>query len=460
MEGRYQCSDCARVFTSRRNRTIHAFGVGHMNNHSCIDCHTVFDTPKALKRHQALHKKRPPEGVMANSSTELQAHFSTEYWLEGQDTKAALQKRPNHGFKWASPALSNDIYKLLEAELHDDKRRELEYFPTVPDPSQPRPSVVSPGNGQDESLGKSLDQTLIPEKSLGKGPDRSPYKSSDKSPGKSMDGTLDPEKSPRKRRKSSGGRLAAQQAVSVYNKRLPPVTPENRGKVYAALVIDCEMVTLEDWSSDLVSVSAIDFMTGDIVLNNLVQPTARVRDWRSRVSGVDPAILQAAKADPKTTVLEGWQDAREKLFAMADANTIWLGHALPNDLKILRIAAERVVDSQILTAQAAFGKSVAKFYRNWGLKSGCKDLMGFAIQQPRVAHDALEDALATRELIIWCLAHPRELQEWGTQARIEYEKFEELMREKQQAEALRRAEEKKKLEAVTAQMGELSVKPA
>ncbi|KAI0104745.1 ribonuclease H-like domain-containing protein [Nemania sp. FL0031] len=405
MESRFQCSDCARIFTSRRNRTIHAFGAGHMNDHTCVDCHTVFDTQKALKRHQNLHKKPHPENSMAGFNTDnlpgklgwcsyeeiselipLPVHFSTEYWLESKDLKAALQKRPNHGYQWASPALSNDIYRLLESELLDSRRRELEYFPSV---LEARPSANK------------------------------------------------------------------QQNASASNRPLPSASPQN-DKTCNALVIDCEMVGLEDGSSDLVRLSVVDFLTGNIVIDNLVQPIGRVKDWRSRVSGVDHAILQAAKKDPKTTVLQGWPEARQKLFDIADANTILLGHALPNDLKILRIAADRVVDSQIITAQAVFGKSNAKFLRSWGLKSGCKELMSIAIQQPRVAHDPLEDALATRELIIWCLTHPKELLEWGTKAKIEHEKSDLAMREKQRAEALKKAEEKKKLEDAAAKVGETS----
>ncbi|KAJ8128689.1 hypothetical protein O1611_g4945 [Lasiodiplodia mahajangana] len=358
-----------------------------MNNHSCLDCHTVFDTEKTLKRHQNLHKKREPEGVMAEFNIDkLPAHFSVEYWRERKDLKAALQERRGHGYQWASPALSDDIRQRLESELLDSRRRKLEYFPSMAEAS----SSVS-----------------------------------------------------------------GKQNASASNKPLPPVSPRN-SETYAALVIDCEMVGLEDGSSDLVRISVIDFFKGDIVLNNLVQPIGRVKDWRSSVSGVDYALLQATKAKLNETVLKGWPEARQKLFAIADANTIFLGHSLPNDMKILRIVADRVVDSQVLTAQAAFGRSNTKFLRTWGLKSGCKDLMGIEIQQSRTAHDPLEDALATRELIIWCLTHPNELLEWGKKAKLEYEKKDQAMREKQRADAIKRAEARKRLEDATVEMGEAS----
>lgn len=195
------------------------------------------------------------------------------------------------------------------------------------------------------------------------------------------------------------------------------------------------MVEIADRIGDLVRVSVIDFLTGEVVLNDLVQPTGVVKDWRSRVSGVDGAILHAAKADPRTTVLQGWPEARSRIFAVADARTVLVGHALPNDLKILRIAADRVVDSLVLTAHAVFGRVTGPFPRSWGLRSGCKALLNVDIQPRNAAHDPLEDTLATRELVLWCLTHGEALLEWGAKERVEFEKAAEARRVKQIAEA-------------------------
>ncbi|RWA08070.1 hypothetical protein EKO27_g7020, partial [Xylaria grammica] len=68
------------------------------------------------------------------------------------------------------------------------------------------------------------------------------------------------------------------------------------------------------------------------------------------------------------------------------------------------------------------------------------------VQKKRAAHDPLEDALATRELVIWCLANPARLLEWGAAARAKYEKEAEERRERQRIEALKKAEEKRRLE--------------
>ena len=208
-------------------------------------------------------------------------------------------------------------------------------------------------------------------------------------------------------------------------------------KAYAALVVDCEMVELEDRVQDLVSLSVVDFLSGEVVLNTLVQPVGRVKCWRSQITGVYPANLHNAKVTKG--VLNGWPEARAKIFAVADSDTIFIGHALPNDLKILRIEADHVVDSTVILAQAAFG-SPEKFPRRWSLKVACQELINVSVQAGRKPHSPLEDALATRELVLWCLTHPKNLLEWGNNARVVYEKEKEE-RERKAAEEKKKAQQ-------------------
>ncbi|KAI1117871.1 hypothetical protein F5Y14DRAFT_402286 [Nemania sp. NC0429] len=386
-DSRFLCSDCTTVFSSRGLRAHHALKAGHMKEHTCFDCQSIFDSPNALKRHKTLHKTLPPATSMSASNTpEVQPHFSTKHWRESDNPELALRSRPGHNYTWASPALSGEVvHALLVAELLTLRRRGLEGFPTtatmIPGPARPSLTIAA------------ADNRPLP---------------------------------------------------------LPRPDPTGARKTYSALVVDCEMVELADRVVDLVRVTVVDFFTGAIVVNNLVQPTASVKDWRSRVSGVDGAILHAAHRDPEATVLQGWPEARARIFAVADADTVFVGHALPNDLKILRIAADRVVDSLVVTAHAVFGvvgSGSGSFPRTWGLKSGCKALLGVDVQPRAAAHDPLEDALATRELVIWCLTHPDALREWGIAARAEFDKAEEARRRKQIAEAEERRRKRQEEEA-------------
>lgn len=109
----------------------------------------------------------------------------------------------------------------------------------------------------------------------------------------------------------------------------------------AAIAIDCEMVGVRPYRqvhhppqssqstatgaqipskpkqqlferSELVQLCAVDVMTGEILINELVQPAGSVVNWRVRYSGVTPAKLREAKA--KGTTLPHWKAARALLL--------------------------------------------------------------------------------------------------------------------------------------------------
>ncbi|KAI0150834.1 ribonuclease H-like domain-containing protein [Xylariaceae sp. FL1272] len=232
--------------------------------------------------------------------------------------------------------------------------------------------------------------------------------------------------------------------MAVQRVALMPKASSNQRIKYKALVIDCEMVTTRGPPSspninDLISVAIVDFVSGDVVLHCLVQPTAYVTNWNFRYTGVNPAILKAAKGDPNQQVLRGWPAARTKIFEFADENTLFLGHAVHNDLRILRICTDKVVDSLVLTAHAAFGKDGDGPNRTWGLKGLCKELLGIEIQKKKSGHDCLEDAFATRQLIIWCLTQPEKLKAWGKKSKEAFDKeFAKRQEEQRAAGELRR----------------------
>ncbi|GAP90611.2 putative RNA exonuclease 3 [Rosellinia necatrix] len=394
-ERSYACSDCTAVYPTGWKRTKHAFATGHMRDRTCFQCRAVFNTVKALTCHKRLHQNHlvPEDSKTIPEETEhwFLEHFSTEYWREGQDVKTALKRRPNHGYRWASPAQSEELLVLLADEQLSEGQIIGGKYPTVfPQAKPPRQKTA---------------------------------------------------------------------AAATETRPLPLPVPSTK-HAYAALVLDCEMVELADRTSDLVRISVIDFLSGSILLHKLVQPTGHVKDWRSRISGVDPALLRAASAsrDPTTAataVLAGWPEARERIFSLADANTIFVGHALANDLHVLHIAAHRVVDTMQMTASAAFGHvDGVGFPRTWGLRAACEELMAVRVQQRQQKHhqhrhqhryqqkqqqqnaapgghrrrglgaqphDPLEDALAARELAVWCLTHPRQLAAWGRRARKAFE---------------------------------------
>ncbi|KAF7588802.1 hypothetical protein BBP40_005195 [Aspergillus hancockii] len=197
----------------------------------------------------------------------------------------------------------------------------------------------------------------------------------------------------------------------------PVPSPASQHLKRRAVVIDCEMVEVRKWQREIALLSAVDFLTGEVLINNYVQPTAKVTNWMTKISGVTPAAM--AEAVSKGQALRGWQSARQALFNYVDANTILIGHSLNNDLDVLGIYHTNIVDSVILASEAVFG-STSIFKRLYGLKTLSEEFLKLHIQPKNHAHICLEDTFATREVVISFLQNPEGLETWATGAEAEY----------------------------------------
>lgn len=159
--------------------------------------------------------------------------------------------------------------------------------------------------------------------------------------------------------------------------------------------------------SELVQLCAVDFLTGEVLIDKYVVPTCEVVDWRTRYSDVTESLLEQKKAEGQT--LNGWRE--EELWMYVDEDTILVGHALNNDLEALRMVHTRVVDSAILTKKAVS----CYCYRTWKLKALCQELLGKEIQNDAAArHDCLEDTFAARDVVLFCIQYPDKLEAWAS----------------------------------------------
>jgi DNA polymerase III epsilon subunit-like protein len=174
-------------------------------------------------------------------------------------------------------------------------------------------------------------------------------------------------------------------------------------------------------TSVLAFITAIDFLTGEVLINSYVAPTAPVTNWLTPVSGITPEAMDAAITDGKAFLSN--DDARRALDKFLDKDTVVIGHALQHDLRALNLLHGRIVDTSVVTAEAVFSNfsSKTRLPRMWGLKTLAKELLGIDIQ-PELAHNPLEDALATREILIWYLRGPECLKAWAEKARSSYER--------------------------------------
>lgn len=244
----------------------------------------------------------------------------------------------------------------------------------------------------------------------------------------------------------------------------PQQLPNQSTKKRRAVVLDCEMVQVAGNFRELAYLTAVDFLTNEILIDNYVQPTKKVWAWNTRYSGISCAEMNRARAEGRA--LNGWHHARQVLWEYVDADTVLMGHSLQNDLKVLGFYHSKIVDSQILTSEAVSILLPPDFTltRRWGLKTLAKELLEDDIQVGRKGHSALEDTLATRDVVIWCLRNPKPLKVWAQRNQDEEvrkilearRKAEERRKKKLEEERKQEEEAAKIIQSITDQMQELT----
>ncbi|KAF5650646.1 RNA exonuclease [Fusarium sp. NRRL 25303] len=211
-------------------------------------------------------------------------------------------------------------------------------------------------------------------------------------------------------------REKARRAANTKQTTLAP-HPSSLEPKRKAVALDCEMAGVRSGASEIISICVVDFFTGEVLVNSLVKPHEPIIDWRTKIHGIRPATLAIAVSQGQ--VLCGWQAAREELFKHINTETVMVGQSLQQDLKRLRVSHGKIFDTAILTAEAVFGAG-APFRRRWSLQSLCADLLRLSIRQDSNTHNALEDALAGREVALWCICYPEKLEQWAERARREH----------------------------------------
>ncbi|KAJ6139702.1 hypothetical protein N7471_006188 [Penicillium samsonianum] len=210
----------------------------------------------------------------------------------------------------------------------------------------------------------------------------------------------------------------------------PPRSGLQKDTKRRAVAIDCEMVEVANGHQALAFLGAIDFLNGDVLINNYVRPDEDVVDWRSDVSGVTHSLMSSAIIAGEA--LGSWQEARQRLWNFIDDSTVLVGHSLHFDLEVLGICHTKVVDSAIFTAEAVFhtASSTKPFKRAWSLKTLAREFLNLDIQISKAGHSALEDAYAARDVVIWCIRYPEQFKAWVEIARAEEERKVAMQRQR------------------------------
>ncbi|KAF3385892.1 RNA exonuclease 3 [Talaromyces pinophilus] len=181
-------------------------------------------------------------------------------------------------------------------------------------------------------------------------------------------------------------------------------TPANDVKAKNPVTFDCEMgyTTL---GMELIRLTALSWPQGDTLLDILVKPIGEILDLNSRYSGVFPEHFANAipytKHPPPETVGEGKMQvvespaaARSLLFELIDPSTPLIGHAIDNDLNVVRIIHPTIIDTVLLYPHP----------RGLPIRYSLKYLTKLHLERDiqmggDKGHDSKEDALATGDLV-------------------------------------------------------------
>ena len=190
-------------------------------------------------------------------------------------------------------------------------------------------------------------------------------------------------------------------------------TPANAQAPKAPVSFDCEMgyTTL---GLEVIRITAVSWPNNEELLDVLVRPYGEVLDLNTRFSGVSKKQYAQAGIYKEGTVEEsdgtgaGSQDlrkvespaaARQLMFDLLTPETPLIGHAIDNDLNVVRIIHPVVIDTVLLYPHP---KGLPL---RMGLKALASQHLNRNIQAGDAAgHDSREDAIATGDLVTAALA--------------------------------------------------------
>jgi RNA exonuclease 1 len=204
-----------------------------------------------------------------------------------------------------------------------------------------------------------------------------------------------------------------------------------------AVAFDCEMGTSVTNESLLIRISAVDYVTSEILIDDIVVPEERLAHLNTAFSGVTKE--QYNKAQNDGTALLGKSAARQKLWNFVGPDTIVVVHGGASDFKSLRWRPSNVIDTCLVESipvkllrkermdqmlaeemrkaskdrdEALSSLSNKKIKRNqrhlyneipgqFKLKTLTLKRVGRVIQPKKTGHDSVEDAIATRDVAHW-----------------------------------------------------------
>lgn len=242
--------------------------------------------------------------------------------------------------------------------------------------------------------------------------------------------------------RTSLAELAARfQYTPTYEAPRKAAAPHRR----VAVAIDCEMGTSKDFEPEVIRLTLVDYFTSEVLIDSLVWPDMPMLHYNTRYSGVTRQQMQDARKARQCIM--GLEKARELVWKYVDSETFVIGHSLQSDLSCLRWLHHTIVDSFVIEndlwnlavqevqlenrvlINAWEARKLEQEINGGGTDLGekpkgkplprgmlsLKDVtttrLGRKIQQGRIGHDSLEDALAARDLVDWHVRQSMEATE-------------------------------------------------
>lgn len=213
---------------------------------------------------------------------------------------------------------------------------------------------------------------------------------------------------------------------------------------YRVVVIDCQTALVEGGFPDgeAIHLTATDYATGKVLLNEHILPTRHVIDWKTHIHGISEADVRRGNALGNTIV--GPEAARLELWKFIDDQTVLVGHKMWRNLKLLRMFHSRIVDTAILA------KEWSTYKNNINLYTLCLNTIKFETRNnDGHMQDSLENAMAIREVLIQCLGDPDILLGYKASCQERYKAARDEKKEKR-----RQAKEARQLKLANEKMAE------
>ena len=150
-------------------------------------------------------------------------------------------------------------------------------------------------------------------------------------------------------------------------------------------------------NSELIRLTAVDYFTGEVLIDSLVYPLVPMLHLNTRYSGIDNLMMQRARRNGQC--IPGRDTARMQLWKFVGPETILVLHGGKSDLMVLRWIHRRVIDTflvESLRPEPIQGRS---------LKNLADVILHTQIQKGNQGHDSLEDTLACRGLLHWYVSN-------------------------------------------------------